>query len=231
VVQGAYLLMRSRRAVVGFMLTGLFLTALPLLRIGADAFPAFIGQSQMNLPYWETFPSVTFSIHGLLARLLIGGQWARPAAHAPTIARVLEVVVVAVLLGLVIRATLRSERLNTSPAMPFAAWVAMLPVLNPQSLGHNGVLLALPLVLTARALSDRRPCLKVAWTTSLMLVSIPRQTLWSLAPPPLEPWQGVAITALPMWGALLLFGIAIILVTPIPQPLESLRTTPPNLIE
>lgn len=213
VLLGGYLLLRARRGVVWFGLVGLLATGLPLLWIGIEAFPAFIRQSQLNLPYWETFPSVTLSLHGALARLMIGGQWARPAVYAPTVVRCLELIATVGLLWLAIRATMRANRDNRSDAEtsgPFAAWVALLPVLNPQSLGHNGVLLALPLVLTARTLLRHdRTWLKAAWAVALPLVSIPRQTLWRLAPAPIDPWEGIALIALPMWGALLLFTVAV----------------------
>ncbi len=213
VLLGGYLLLRARPAFLWFAATGLLATALPLLFIGFDAFPAFIRQSQMNLPYWETFPSVMFSIHGAFARLMIGGTWARPAVHAPALARSLELLVTVGLLWLAVCAAMRANRASRSDAEtagPFAAWCALLPLLNPQSLGHNGVLLALPLVLTARALlQDRRTWLKAAWAVALTLISLPKQTLWRLAPPPIDPWEGIAIIALPMWGALLLFAIAV----------------------
>ena len=225
VLLGGYLLLRARPAFVWFAVTGLLATGLPLLFIGFDAFPAFIRESQMNLPYWETFPSVMFSVHGLFARLMIGGTWARPAVHAPALARALELLVIMGLLWLAVRAAMRANRANRSDAEtagPFAAWCVLLPILNPQSLGHNGVLLALPLVLTAGALlHDRRPWLKAAWAVALALVSIPKQTLWRLAPPPIDPWEGIAIIALPMWGALLLFAVAVA----ISQPGEELAPT------
>lgn len=217
VLLGGYLLLRARPALVWFLVTGLLATGLPLLFIGFDAFPAFIGQSQLNLPYWETFPSVTFSVHGALARLMIGGQWARPAVHAPTLARSLELLTILGLLWVAVRVAVRANRANKSDvltATPFAAWAVLLPILNPQSLGHNGVLLALPLVLTVRGVfQDRRGWVKAIWAVALILVSIPRQTLWRLAPPPIDPLEGLAIIALPMWGALLLFSVAVSLST------------------
>jgi Glycosyltransferase family 87 len=211
VVLGGYLLLRSRRAFIAFGATGALLTLLPLLRIGFEVFPDFIRESRMNLPYWETYPSVVLSLHGALVRLLIGGQWARPAIYAPMLARIIEALVVLVLLALATRAAIRARRERASAAMAFAAWVVMLPVLNPQSLGHNGVLLALPFVLTARALRDvARPGLKVAWALALGLVSIPKQTVWRIAAPPIDALEGLAVVALPMWGALLLFAVIVV---------------------
>jgi hypothetical protein len=213
VLLGGYLLLRARRALVWFILIGVVTTAVPLFRIGFDAFPAFIKQSQSNMPYWESFPSVTLSLHGALARLFLGGQWARPLVYAPTLARVIDILATLSLLALAVHVAIRANRArkdDTETAMPFAAWCALLPVLNPQSLGHNGVLLALPLVLTLRALqADARTWPKVAWALALPLVSIPRQTLWRFAPPPIDPLEGIGLIALPMFGALALFAVAV----------------------
>ena len=208
VISGVYFLLRSRRAFATFVAVGASLTGLPLLRIGFDAFFAFLGQSRLNMPVWETFPSVTLSLHGALARLLIGGQWARSLIHAPVSAYIIEFVLVAVLLGFAVRITLLARSGRSSEALAFSAWVTLLPVLNPQSLGHNGVLLALPLVVMARELSvQSEPWHRAVWGLSLALISLPKQTVWRLVSSPVEPWEGLAIVALPTWGALLLFGV------------------------
>jgi hypothetical protein len=212
ILLGGYLLLRARRGFLWFVIVGLLSTCIPLLWIGLDAFPAFIRESQRNLPNWETFPSVMYSLHGALARLLIGSQWARPAVHAPTLVRWIEVPATLGLLWLAARAALRAPARGRSAAdrASFSAWCVLLPILNPQSMGHNGLLLALPLVLTACILfHDYRTWVKVAWAAGLVLVSIPRQTLWRPALAPVGPWEGIAVIALPMWGALLLFAVAI----------------------
>jgi hypothetical protein len=41
-----------------------------------------------------------------------------------------------------------------------------------------------------------------------VLTSIPRQTLWP-ALTPVGPIEGIAVIALPMWGALVLFAVAL----------------------
>jgi hypothetical protein len=72
------------------------------------------------------------------------------------------------------------------------------------------VILAIPIVLVAQALaSDHRVWPKVAWTLGVALVSIPGHTLIFLASDPIEPWEGLALIALPMWGTLALFSAAI----------------------
>ena len=211
VLLGGYLLLRSRRAFAWFLIVGAVLTAVPLLWIGWAAFPAFIHESQHNLPNWEAFPSVMYSVHGALARLFIGGEWARPAIHAPALVRLIEVPVTLALFGLTIAVTWRAPRDYRSPGAraSFAAWSVLLAIINPQSMGHNGLFLALPFVLIARLLiHDRRRWPKVAWAAALVLTSIPRQTLWP-AMSTVGPVQGIAVIALPMWGALLLLAVAI----------------------
>ena len=142
-----------------------------------------------------------------VAVLFIGGQWATPAIQSPQLALVADIAVTGVLLGLAVWATIRSAGSAAHQPLAFAAWTVLLPVMNPQSLGHNGVLLAVPLVLTLRwVLQQPGWRHRLLWSSALLLVSVPRQTTWRLAPPPVDPWQGLGIVALPLWGALLLFG-------------------------
>lgn len=209
-VLGAYFVLRSLKATVWFVATGLGLTVLPLVWIGPEAFLAFLNESRSNMPYWESFPSVMFSIHGAIARLLIGGQWAEPLVRAPTAAVILEVLLVAPLLGTAGWITVRAARGQADHAIAFAAWLVLLPMLNPQSLGHNGVLLALPIVVVGRTLIDEgTDWQRWAWAAAVVLVSVPKQTVWRIAPPPVGPWEGLALVGLPTWGALLLFIAAV----------------------
>jgi hypothetical protein len=91
-------------------------------------------------------------------------------------------------------------------------------MLNPLAMAHTGVILALPILLVAQALaSDHRVWPKVAWTLGVALVSIPGHMLIFLASNPIEPWQGVGLIALPMWGTLSLFLAAIAASSP-PSP-------------
>ena len=218
---GLYLLARAPRAVLWMVITIGAALALPLVWMGPQTIQMFLAQSQANVTYWETFPAVTYSIHGVLARLLVGGQWARPLVEAPLIARGLGTFV-AILL--VVIATWFTRRQATTMAVKgtrFAAWVALLVMLNPLAMAHTGVILALPIMLVAQVLaSDHRVWPKVAWTLGVALVSIPGHTLIFLASDPIEPWQGVALIALPMWGTLSLFLAAIAASAPFsPAPL------------
>jgi hypothetical protein len=211
-VLGGYFLLRSWKGLLSFVAIGFLLTALPLLQIGPAAMLGFIRESRLNMPYWETFPSVTVSIHGAFARLFIGGQWAEPLVHAPALAVMIEALVVALLLGAAGWVTVLARRGQADESLTFAAWLVLLPTLNPQSLGHNGVLLALPIVIVARHLvREGRPWQKWAWAISVVLVSMPRQTVWRLAPPPVGPLEGLLLVALPTWGTLVLFAVVAVL--------------------
>ena len=212
VLLGGYLLLRARRSLVWFAAAILVTTGIPLVVIGFESVPALLRNSRLNMEYWQVFPSVMFSLRGVFARLFIGGEWARPLFYAPLLARVLEGIAVLVLACITLRATLkdRPDASVEQRGAVFGAWVALLPILNPQSMGHNGVLLALPFVLTGRALaSDSRAWPKVCWALALGLVSIPRQTLLGLAPAPSGPFDAVAVLSLPLWGGLLCFAATI----------------------
>ena len=220
---GLYLLARTPRAVLWMVITLVAVLALPLVWMGPHTLQMFLAQSQANVAYWETFPAVTYSIHGVLARLMVGGQWARPLVEAPLIARGLGTFVAILLVAITIWFTRRQGNDDGHEGTRFAAWVAILVMLNPLAMAHTGVILALPIMLVAQVLaSDHRMWPRVAWTLGVALVSIPGHTLIFLASNPIEPWQGVALIALPMWGTLSLFVAAIAASSPpSPAPLTS----------
>jgi hypothetical protein len=192
------------------VITFVAVLALPLVWMGPHTIQMFLAQSQANVTYWETFPAVTYSIHGVLARLLVGGQWARPLFEAPLIARGLGTFTAILLIAIATWFTRRQADERDREGPRFAVWVALLVMLNPLAMAHTGVILALPIVLVAQALaSDQRVWPKVAWTLGVALVSIPGHTLIFLASDPIEPWEGLALIALPMWGTLALFSAAI----------------------
>src|SRR5439155_3423967 len=195
-----------------FLAASLVTTGVPLLVIRFESVPALLRNSRLNMEHWQDFPSVMFSLHGLFARLFIGGEWTRPLFHAPLLARILEAIAVTILACITLRTTVkaRPDASVEQRGAVFAAWVGLLPILNPQSMGHNGLLLALPFVLTGRALArDSRMWPKVCWALALGLVSIPRQTLQRLAPAPSGPLDAVAVLSLPLWGGLLAFAAAV----------------------
>jgi hypothetical protein len=212
VLLGIYFLLRSARSACWFLVTGAVLTLIPLVWIGPDAFAAFVRESRLNMPYWESFPLVMFSIHGAISRLFVGGKWAEPFIRAPLAAMVLETMVVSTLLAVAVWSTVQTRRRGGDEWLAFSAWLILLPLLNPQSLGHNGVLLALPIVVVAQTLTRRgRPWHRWAWACSLILISVPKQTVWRFAAPPVDAVAGIAIASLPAWGALLLFLVTTLL--------------------
>jgi hypothetical protein len=208
----SYLILRSARATAAFAVVlamGLFL---PLLWLGFPAFFGFIRHSQANLPYWETSIAVTYSLNGLFARLLIGGQWARPIAYVPVVSRMLVAALGVCGVTLAMFAAGRQVADSYKEGARFAAFLILLVILNPLSMGHNGVLLALPVVLLGRVVvTDVRAWLKGFWSIGLALTSIPKETIFALCPLPVDPLRGVTIVALPFWGAVLLFTVAITL--------------------
>ena len=209
---GIYLLFRRRLAAMSFVIAGVAATSVPLLWIGWRGVSEFVVQTAGNLSYWQTWPAVTYSLRGLAARLFIGSNWSVALADAPKTADAIVVVASAALVGIAVRTTLRYGRTQDSDAVLFAAWSVLLLPLNPLAMGHNGVLLALPIVLIGRALTtEPRAWLKMFWSAGCVLVSIPRQTIFEMAPMPVSPLRGLAIVALPLWGTLLLFatGIAV----------------------
>ena len=214
------------RAIVWMVVVVVGALGLPLLWMGPDTIRAFVQQAQANVTYWETFPAVTYSIHGVLARLMVGGEWARPLFHAPLLARVLGVLSAVSLIVVATTALRRQSGTAKGEGARFAAWVALLVILNPLAMAHTGVILALPIILIAQELSaDHRLWPKLAWMAGVVLVSIPGHTLIFLASMPIEPWQGVPVIALPLWGTLALFSAAIAASSPsapCPYPLRSI---------
>jgi hypothetical protein len=209
---GIYLLFRRTRAATWFVIAGATVTTLPLLWIGWRGIPEFIAQTAGNLSYWQTWPAVTYSLRGLAARLLIGSKWSQAVTHAPDAASASVVLASVVLVAIAVRTTLRHGKRPDSDGLLFAVWSVLLLPLNPLAMGHNGVLLALPMVLIGRSLvADPRAWLKALWSAGCVLVSIPRQAIFEAASLPVSPWRSLAIVALPLWGTMLLFatGIAI----------------------
>jgi hypothetical protein len=215
VLLGLYLFARAPRALIWAAIAGVAALALPLALMGPDTLRVFMEHSNANVSYWETFPAVTYSLHGLLARLLIGGEWARPLVHAPLAARVLGMLSALVLLAIAVKALRGRDGSDGHEGARFGAWMAVLVMLNPLAMAHTGVILALPILLVAQALhDDERAWPRLAWAAGVFLVSIPGHTLIFLASQPIEPWQGGLLIALPLWGTLSLFAAAVAAASP-----------------
>jgi glycosyl transferase family 87 len=209
---GGYLLVRAPRALAYLVASAGLFTVGALAWMGLDALPAYLQHSSDNLSYWQTWPAVSYSLYGAAARLFIGGRWAEPIVYAPAIARSLVAGMSLCLIACATIVTWRGSSSDGREGARFAAWATLLVLLNPLAMGHNGVLLALPIVLLVRELvRDRRMWPRLAWSAGVVLASIPRQTLVSLAPSPVDPSLSLSVIALPMWGTLLLFGVALTL--------------------
>jgi hypothetical protein len=210
VLLGGYLIVRHRRSAVWFVVTVVTATILPLLWTGWRAVPEFVAQTAGNLSYWETWPAVTYSFRGVAARMLIGSQWSRAVIHAPNIAAAIALVLSVVLIAIAVYTTVRHARTKGADDLLFAIWSILLLPLNPLAMGHNGVLLALPIVLIGRVLAtDRSPSLKMLWAIGCVLVSIPRQAIFDPTSIPVSPVRSLTIVALPLWGTLLLFATGV----------------------
>ena len=209
---GVYLAIRHRRSAMWFVIAAAAATMLPLLWLGWRAVPEFIAQTSGNLSYWETWPAVTYSIRGLAARVLIGSDWAVAAMHAPNAVTATVLLSSAVLVAIAVHTTLRHDTTQDSDDLVFAMWSVLLLPLNPLAMGHNGVLLALPIVLIGRALATNpSTSLRVVWAAGAVLVSIPRQAIFEAAAIPVTPFRSFTIVALPLWGTLLLFAASVAL--------------------
>jgi Glycosyltransferase family 87 len=205
-----YLLLRDRRAFVWFAVTSGVLFLIPIIWMGPGAFAGFLRHSAANLPYWETWLGVTYSLDGAAARLLIGGQWARPIVYAPMLARFLVGSAGVLLVAVAAWVAGRHQASDEREGVRFAAFAILLVVLNPLAMGHNGVLLALPIALVGHALvGEPRIWPKAAWAAGVVLASIPKETVFRLCPIPVSPVRGLVVVALPCWGALLLFAAAV----------------------
>jgi alpha-1,2-mannosyltransferase len=181
----------------------------PLAWTGPGALAGFVHHSQANLPYWETWLGVMYSFDGLVARLLVGGEWATPLVHAPVTARVV-ILVGSVLLLAAAGVTALLPLSRGAPAASFAAFSIALVILNPISMGHNGVLLALPIALVGRTLvASARAWPYTAWAVGTVLASVPKETIFRLCPVPVDPLRGAFLVGLPFWGALLLLVAAV----------------------
>lgn len=208
VLLGALLLVRARRALLPAALTGALLTGGPLLAMGGmTSAGAWLHHSRQNLQYWQTWPSVTYGVHGVLARALVGGPWAVPFVYAPVAAGIGYVAVAVVLVGAALMSARPSSAADTGASI--GTWSILLVLLNPLAMPHNAVLLAWPLADTAarltRGTSSWRPA---GWALSLVLLSIPRHTLSGLVSLPASPAAGLLVTSLPCWGTLLLFVVS-----------------------
>ena len=200
VVLGAYFLVRSVRAAGWFVATGIVLAAVPLLWIGFASLPAFIHESRMNLPYWESFPLVMFSIHGAITRALVGGQWAHPFLHAPFFARLLEAAVAAAILGIALWTTLRARR-GTSITRLLHGLAGHAAVAESSRAWTQRCASGIANCGARPNDRDQPNWHRWAWAVAVILVSIPNQTVWRYASPPTGALEGLPLPRCPVGHA------------------------------
>jgi hypothetical protein len=155
-----------------------------------------------------------------VARLLVGGRFARPLACAPGVARV---VLGAAALALGVAALGASRALPDEPrdrareGCAFAAWNILVVVLNPLAWTHYAILLLLPATLVLRAADaadstlapPTRRRLRAAVAVAIVVLTIPKETTFSLAAPlPVAPALAPLLSA-HLFAALLLFVAAL----------------------
>jgi Glycosyltransferase family 87 len=198
-----YLGSRHRRLSVGVLGAVLLSVTIswPLVG-GLDAWSAFFRDANPDVLCWEAYVDNTVSVSGIVARLFIGGPYVLAPWHAPALAHLLGPIVAFVLIGAAGFITWRQPTDHpTSPTTPtslavqlpiqtamagirapvFAMWAALVALLNPLSWTHNALFLLLPAVLIVRQTS--RASIRIAIATALVALSIPRETLFSLAGP------------------------------------------------
>ena len=184
-----YLALRRPRALAGALawIAVSVLVAWPLAG-GLDAWRVFLRDGRPDVVCWEAYVDNTVSITGVLARLFVGGRYIEAPFHAPAVAHVAGPLLALGLVGVATALTWRRARARTT-APPdavregplFAMWGALVALLNPLAWTHNALFLLLPAVLVARA--TRQRATRIALGVALVALSVPRETLFTLAGP------------------------------------------------
>jgi hypothetical protein len=212
-----FLALRDRRAVWSLLATLAAIAGLSLLAGQLDAWRAFFAHSAENVRIWQTYHDNTLSLGGLFARLFVGGRFARPLIIAPALARGLQGGCLALLGGAALWFTRRRPGATPDPVRDgccFALWIIAMVAANPLAWAHYALLLLLPIVLVLRGAEsagrDVRRWMRGLAAVAFVLLTIPKETLYRLSGPlPVSPGRGLFIS-LPLAGALLLFGAAVL---------------------
>ena len=207
-----FVALRDRRATLTLFGTLAIAAALSLAAGQLEAWRAFFRHSAENVGIWQTHHDNTLSIGGLLARLLVGGRFARPLVEAPMLARLLRLGCLATLGGTALwltrtRAGQPPDRVRDGCC--FALWIIVIVVANPLAWAHYALLLLLPVALVLRRADQAAPD-EALWmrrlaAIALCTLTIPKETLYRLAGPvPVAPGRGLFIST-HLAGALILF--------------------------
>jgi hypothetical protein len=210
-----YLVLRARRVAAGAVLAlaGLALIAWPIAG-GLSAWRDFSHRGEAALRQFEAITANTVSVNGIFVRLFLDSDFVRAPFNHPRLAHGLTTAAGLLLVGLAVWVTARRRRPAEPPpdgdrGAAFAAWASLVALLNPLSWTHNAVLLLLPAVLVAR--DAERPGIRKAVAMALVLLSIPRQTLYGLAGWGTYPFPASRgwILGLHAAGGLVLFAAAV----------------------
>jgi hypothetical protein len=182
------LMLRHRRAAWSMLATMAVALLASLIVGGVAPWRAWLADAPRDVTAWQTWPANTVSINGLIARLTAGGPFTRPLIAAPPIGRALFVTVSLTLVAGVAFVTRRAAATSENNRCIFAAWVALVVLLNPLGWTHTATLALIPLAL----LAGQTP---LVVTAALTILTIPRETLAALAGvPPVGPGPGIILS-------------------------------------
>jgi Glycosyltransferase family 87 len=227
-----FVVLRNRRATVAFAGTLAAVAGLSLALGQLDAWRSLFRHSAENVAAWQSYQHNTLSLGGLTARLLTGGEFARPLLVAPALARALGLGAGAALAGVAFWLTIAPgsppDRLREG--CRFALWNILAVVTNPLAWPHYAILLLLPLTLVLRSvdrLERRAPVVRGLLGAALLLLTIPPETIDRLAgSAPVAPWRGLFASS-HLAGALLLFAAAALGARSAREPLPAGPEAPP----
>ncbi|HVZ74120.1 MAG TPA: glycosyltransferase family 87 protein [Polyangia bacterium] len=180
-----YLVVRERRAARAMLATGVGVAALSIAVNGFAPWIAWFTDAPRDVAAWQTWTANTASLAGVVGRLFAGGPFATPLVAAPGLARALTIALSLALVAALALVTRRAPPTREADRATFAAWLALVVVLNPLAWTHT-VILALP----ALARFARGPA-----ALALVVLSIPRETLLVLAGSiPVQTVPGLALS-------------------------------------
>ena len=185
----AYLWLRRRRAAWAMMATIAALVAVSVALFGLAPWRVWVAQARPNVLAWQTWIANTASINGAVARLLTTTAFCRPLVDGPALAQALTLVLAALLLGATAVATRAAAPSPRDERRLFAAWTALVVLLNPLSWTHTVVIALVSVALLAE---DAPPA---AIAAVLVVLTVPHETLAALAGPlPVAPGRGLALS-------------------------------------
>jgi alpha-1,2-mannosyltransferase len=184
-----YLFLRRRRAAWAMVATLGTLGIGSLAIFGHEPWHAWLLNARPNAQAWQTWVANTASINGVVARLLVGGDFAVALVKAPAVAQALTLVTTALLVSIAIAITRRASLGPREDHLLFGAWIAIVVVANPIAWTHTTIIALIPLALMVGQVPPR------TLVATLVALTFPRQTLAVLAGPlPVSPARGLLLS-------------------------------------